>query len=133
MIAQRSQNGTRCSAATIGRTFRLQRVGYGRTLSPTKNKNPFCRGWVMRNGNASAPRVPTINFTHVRKVEPMGSDCIRIYCSVIKDNAWEDRAIIEMPISGAIESSDFVIKIANEISDDPKMVTDRLIEKILAH
>lgn len=63
----------------------------------------------------------------------MGSDCIRIYCSVMKDGAWEDRVIIEMPISGAIESSNFVTKSANEIAGDAKLVTDRLIDKIMAH
>jgi hypothetical protein len=104
-------------------------------MSGTKIPAFFCR-WgnaIMRDRNASAHRVPTISFTHVRKVEPMGSDCIRIYCSVIKDGSWEDRVIIEMPISGAIESSEFVTKIANEISGDPKIATDNLIEKILAH
>jgi len=63
----------------------------------------------------------------------MGSDCIRIYCSVTKDGAWEDRVILEMPISGAISSADFVTKSAAEIAGDAKLVTNNLIEKLLAH
>jgi hypothetical protein len=87
----------------------------------------------MRDRNMPAHRVPTISFTHVRKVEPMGCDSIRIYCSVIKEEAWEDRVIIEMPISGAINSSEFVTKSAHEISSEAKVVTEQLFEKLLAH
>lgn len=87
----------------------------------------------MRDRNMSAHRVPTISFTHVRKVEPMGAESIRIYCSVIKDGAWEDRVIIEMPISGAIDSSEFVTKSAGEIAGDAKLITENLFEKLLTH
>lgn len=62
-----------------------------------------------------ARKVPVVFFTKVRKVESIGGDCIRIYCSVVSDNEWEDRVLIEIPIGDAISNSDFVTKAAREI------------------
>src|SRR4051812_36915683 len=59
--------------------------------------------------------IPAIFFTNVRKVEPMGSDCVRIYCSVVRDGEWVDKLIVEMPISGAINSSNFVAEAAADL------------------
>ena len=62
--------------------------------------------------------VPEVFFTSVRKVEPVGGDCIRIYCCLERNGCWEDRLTILMPITSAQESSRFVIQSSTEIFDE---------------
>lgn len=76
-------------------------------------------------GGKSGPRgrgAPIVFFTKVRKVEPIGGDCIHVYCSVITDGEWEDRVIIEIPIVSAIENSEFVSEAAKDIMRETKLI-----------
>lgn len=83
----------------------------------------------MANRNALAPNVPTIFCTTARKVEPMGSDCVRVYLCVEKDGGWQDRGIVEMPITGLLKSSEFVTRSVLEIAAE----AEGQGEKMLAH
>lgn len=62
--------------------------------------------------------VPEFFCTTVRKVEPVGGDCLRIYCSIERNGAWDDRFTVLIPITAALASSRFVIEAAIEISNE---------------
>lgn len=62
--------------------------------------------------------VPEHFCTIVRKVEPVGGDCIRIYCSIERNGAWEDRFTILLPITSALASARFVIDSATQIFEE---------------
>lgn len=65
--------------------------------------------------SGAGPSVPEFFCTTMRKVEPIGGGCVRVYCSVECGDAWEDRFTILIPIAAALVSAQFVIKSANEI------------------
>jgi hypothetical protein len=71
---------------------------------------------------AAAKRVPEFFITSARKVEPIGGDCIRIYCSMERNGGWEDQLTIIMPIAAAVSSSGFVIESATEIFNEGQMM-----------
>lgn len=66
-------------------------------------------------------RVPEYFITSARKVEPLGGDCIRIYCSMERNGIWEDQITLIMPIGAALNSSSFVIQSATEIFNETQM------------
>jgi hypothetical protein len=70
---------------------------------------------------AAAKRVPEFFITSARKVEPIGGDCIRIYCSMERNGGWEDQMTIIMPIAAAVASSDFVMQSATDIYNEGQM------------
>jgi hypothetical protein len=55
-------------------------------------------------------KVPEHICTNVRKVEPLGEDCVRIYCATPRNGKWEDQFTVVMSTSAAIDSARFVIK-----------------------
>jgi hypothetical protein len=71
------------------------------------------------------PRVPEIIYTNIRKVEPIGADCIRLYCAVERGCAWEDRGILIVPIAAALTSARFVIESATDIFNESQMALGR--------
>lgn len=64
---------------------------------------------------------PQFFCTSVRKIEPIGGDCVRVYFSVERNGAWEDRGIAEMPITMALASARFLMQSAAEISEESKV------------
>lgn len=70
-------------------------------------------------------KVPEFFCTNVRKIEPVGGDCIRIYCSIERNGAWEDKFTILMPIGSAVGGSRFVIESATEIFNASQMALER--------
>lgn len=73
-------------------------------------------------------RVKTPEFfsTSIRKVEPIGGDCVRIYCSIERNGTWEDRGIMEMPIATALASARFLIASATEIFEESRIAAEGL-------
>ena len=69
-----------------------------------------------------ANNTPVIFFTNVRKVEPIGSDCVRIYCSIATQGDWEDRVILELPMSSALSNSNFVVATILEIAEESRQI-----------
>lgn len=83
----------------------------------------------MSGRSTTQARVPEFFCTSVRKIEPVGGDCIRIYCSIEGNGVWEDRFTILVPIASAIASAKFVIDAATEIFDESQAIEN----KALAH
>jgi hypothetical protein len=73
--------------------------------------------------------VPEFFCTNVRKVEPVGGDCVRIYCSIERNGAWEDRFMILAPISSVMQSARFLIESTSTIFNESHVV----MEKETAH
>jgi hypothetical protein len=75
-----------------------------------------------------ARRVKTPEFfsTNIRKVEPIGGDCVRIYCSIERNGTWEDRGIMEMPIAMALTSARFLIASATAIFEESQIAAEGL-------
>lgn len=67
-------------------------------------------------------RVPEYFITSARKVEPLGGDCVRIYCSMERNGVWEDQLTLIMPIAAALKSSDFVIESASGIFNEGRLL-----------
>lgn len=63
----------------------------------------------------------------------MGGDCVRIYMAVEKDGAWEDRAILEMPIKTVIEGSKFATEAVLEIARELTLAEPPKEKVVLAH
>lgn len=59
--------------------------------------------------------VPEIFYTSIRKVEPVGGDCIRVYCSIERNGVWDDRVTLLVPITAALKNWRFAIESAKEI------------------
>ena len=72
---------------------------------------------------------PEFFCTSVRKIEPIGGDCVRVYFSIERNGVWEDRGIAEMPISMAMLAAKFLMQSAGEIFDENHLDTT----KVLAH
>jgi hypothetical protein len=87
----------------------------------------------MRSRSPSAKAPTPIFCTTARKVEPIGSDCVRIYLAVESGGAWEDRVVIEMPIRAVLENSQFVVDATTEIACETRAVAPVEREKLLAH
>lgn len=68
-------------------------------------------------------RVPEYFITAARKVEPIGGGCVRIYCSMERNGAWEDQLTLIMPIAAAMTSSSFVIDSATGISEEGRQLS----------
>lgn len=68
--------------------------------------------------DAKAPTVPEFFCTNVRKVEPIGSGCIRVYCAIERDGAWEDQFTVVVPISAAVTGANFVTESATDICNE---------------
>lgn len=73
--------------------------------------------------------VPEFFCTSVRKVEPLGSDCVRLYFSIERNGVWEDRGVVEMPIATALAGARFLLTSATEIFEEGHP----LIEGVRAH
>lgn len=63
-------------------------------------------------------RVPEHFFTTIRKVEPIGYDCVRIYHSIERDGAWQDVFTVLIPIASLLANAQFVTTAAREIVDE---------------
>jgi hypothetical protein len=66
--------------------------------------------------------VPEHFCTTVRKVEPVGGDCIRIYHSVEKSGAWEDVFTVLIPITSVLNAARFVTEAATDIFNETHAV-----------
>jgi len=73
--------------------------------------------------------VPEFFCTNVRKVEPVGGDCLRVYCAIERNGGWEDRFTVLIPIMSALQSSRFVIESATEIFNE----SQEACNKVRAH
>lgn len=65
--------------------------------------------------------IPEFFCTTVRKVEPIGGDCIRIYHSTEKNGAWEDIFTVVIPIASVLVAARFVTDSAKEIFNESQM------------
>ncbi|MEH2508663.1 hypothetical protein V1291_000017 [Nitrobacteraceae bacterium AZCC 1564] len=63
-------------------------------------------------------KTPSFFCTVTRKVEPVGDDCVRIYCSVARNGQWDDQVEITMPITSVLSSSRFVVDAVTEILNE---------------
>lgn len=59
--------------------------------------------------------VPEFFCTTVRKVEPIGGDCIRVYHSTERGGVWEDIFTVVIPIASVLIAARFVVDCAHEI------------------
>lgn len=62
--------------------------------------------------------VPEHFCTIVRKVEPAGGDCIRIYHCVERGGNWEDVFTVLIPIASVLAAARFVTDAATEIFNE---------------
>lgn len=76
-----------------------------------------------------AKQVPVVFYTNVRKIEPIGGECVRIYCAVEKNGCWEDRVMLELPVTQIMKNIKFVMEAVNEFYGDDKAV--RAPEKLI--
>jgi hypothetical protein len=67
---------------------------------------------------AKVPAVPEFFCTNVRKVEPIGSGCIRVYCAIERNGAWEDQFTVVVPMSAAVIGANFVAESATDICNE---------------
>lgn len=63
-------------------------------------------------------RVPEYVCTVVRKVEPVGGDMVRVYCSIECNGGWDDQCTILIPIVAVHTAAKFVSDAALEIFDE---------------
>lgn len=66
-------------------------------------------------GLEMSKRVPEFFFTNIRKIEPIGGECVRIYCAVETNGTWEDRFTIVMPLKAAVGTSRFMIEVSDRM------------------
>ncbi|MBR1230232.1 hypothetical protein JQ600_35645 [Bradyrhizobium sp. AUGA SZCCT0176] len=78
-------------------------------------------------------KIPEIFFTTVRKVEPIGGDCVRLYCSVERNGAWEDRVTLEMPIAQLIKNTKFITEAAADITAEKQMAIVDEVDYLQTH
>lgn len=69
-------------------------------------------------------KVPEIFFTDVRKVEAVGMGCIRVYCALERNGAFEDQVTLLIPIGNALANGQFVSAAGTEIAEETKIVDD---------
>lgn len=60
-------------------------------------------------------KVPEIVYTTVRKIEPVGDDLVRMYCSIEYNGEWEDRGTLLVPIKSVLRNAEFITQAAAEI------------------
>jgi hypothetical protein len=82
---------------------------------------------------AKVPAVPEFFCTNVRKVEPIGSGCIRVYCAIERNGAWEDQFTVVVPIAAAVTGAKFVSESATDISNEVTAGTDAGTDKERSH
>lgn len=69
--------------------------------------------------------IPEYFCTTVRKVEPVGGHCIRIYHSVERGGVWEDVFTVLIPIASVLGAAAFVIDSATEIFNESRAVEEK--------
>lgn len=74
--------------------------------------------------------VPEHFCTIVRKVEPVGGDCIRIYHCIERSGVWEDVFTVLIPIASVLTAARFVTNAATEIFNESHSQAEDLREMI---
>lgn len=69
--------------------------------------------------------VPEFFCTTVRKVEPIGGDCIRVYHATERSGAWDDIFTVVIPIASVLIAAKFMIDCANEIAYETRRGDER--------
>jgi hypothetical protein len=64
--------------------------------------------------------IPEFFCTTVRKVEPVGGDCIRIYHSVERAGVWDDIFTVLIPIASVLVNARFVMDAATDIFNESR-------------
>lgn len=64
--------------------------------------------------------IPEFFCTTVRKVEPIGAGCVRIYHSIEKNGAWHDVFTVIIPIAAVLKDAKFVMDAATEIFNESR-------------
>lgn len=70
---------------------------------------------MVRNPRTKRQRAPEYFCTTLRKVEPVGREVVRIYCSIEREGLWEDQVTILLPIATVERATKFVSESATEI------------------
>lgn len=66
-------------------------------------------------------KIPEFFCTTVRKVEPIGADCVRVYHSIEKNGAWQDVFTVVIPIASVLVNAKFVTDSASAILNESRM------------
>lgn len=75
----------------------------------------------MREKTRRPANVPEFFMTDVRKIEPIGEDCIRIYCCIVRDGEWSDQGTILIPLSAVEKCSRRTTDAARELFMAPPL------------
>ena len=77
-------------------------------------------------------KIPEIVYTTVRRVEPVGDDLVRLYCSLENGNAWEDRGTLLVPVNRLLKNAKFITESIADLYGETKVTSD-LIHQLRLH
>lgn len=69
-------------------------------------------------------KLPEIVYTTVRRIEPVGEDMVRMYCSIENGTRWEDRGTLVLPVRQLLKNAQFVVASVTDLFGESQAATD---------